>query len=251
MPSRDKSSARGGEAFLTTQWSLVVAAGEDSSPAAREALASLCGTYWQPLYGYVRRRGYSAHDAEDLTQGFFARLLERDDVATVRADKGKFRSYLLGAMNHYLSDARDRERARKRGGGNVLVLDWTKAEMAYARFVVDDGATPDQLFDRQWALALLEDVQRRLRGQYREAGKDAWFEALRFTLMGERGPIRYAELAEQLDTSEGAVKVAVHRLRRRYRGLLRETIAETVSAPEEVEDELRVLLRALADRSPL
>jgi len=234
--------------FLTTHWSVVAAAGREESTQAREAMATLCRTYWRPLYAYVRRRGYQAHDAEDLTQGFFARLLERDDVATVRRENGKFRSYLLAAMNHYLSDARDKAHARKRGGGKVLVLDFQAAESAYLHPTTDSTSTPDQLFDQQWALTLLQEVLRRLRREHKLEGKTAWFEALAFSLTGERGDRSYADIARDLHTTEGATKVAVHRLRRRYRNLLRELIAETVSTPDEVEEELRALLRALADR---
>lgn len=235
--------------FLTTHWSVVVAAGQEESARARDAMATLCRTYWQPLYAYVRRRGYTAHDAEDLTQGFFASILERDDVATVRRESGKFRSYLLAAMNHYLSDARDRAQAQKRGGGKVLVLDFQAAESAYLHPTVDSTATPDHLFDQQWALTLLQDVLRRLRREHEQAGKTEWFEALAFSLTGERGDRSYAELAQDLRTTEGAIKVGVHRLRRRYRRLLRDLIAETVSTPDDVEEELRELLRALAQRS--
>ena len=237
--------------FLTTQWSIVVAAGQGDSTEAREAMATLCRSYWHPLYAYVRRRGYSAHDAEDLTQGFFARLLERDDVATVRRENGKFRSFLLGAMNHYLSDEWDKARAKKRGGGKVMLLDFTAAESAYLHHAIDESATPDQLYDQRWAITVLEEVQRRLRREHECEGKAGWFDALRFTLMGERGHPSYAELSRRLGTTEGAVKVAAHRLRRRYRRLLRELIAETVSTPEEIEEELRHLLRALANRSAL
>ncbi len=248
MAAHDQS---GRSSFLTTQWSVVLAAGQGDSSRARDAMATLCRTYWQPLYAYVRRRGYSAHDAEDLTQGFFARLLARDDVASVRQERGKFRSYLLGAMNHHLSDEWDKSRAQKRGGGKVLVLDFNAAESAYLLQAEDDSATPDQLYDQQWAITLLEEVQRRLRKAYKAEDKAAWFEALRFALMGESDHRPYSELAAELGATEGAVKVAVHRLRQRYRRLLRELIAETVATPDEIEDELRHLLQALANRSAL
>lgn len=237
--------------FLTTHWSVVVAAGQEESSQARDAMAILCTTYWRPLYAYIRRRGYAAHDAEDLTQGFFARLLERDDVATVRRENGKFRSYLLAAMNHYLSDARDKAHAQKRGGGKVLVLDFQAAESAYLHPTTDSTSTPDHLFDQQWALTILQEVLRRLRVEHEREEKTPWFEALAFSLTGERGDRSYADIAGDLHTTEGAVKVAVHRLRKRYRNLLRELIAETVSTPDQVEDELRDLLRALANRPAL
>lgn len=233
-------------AFVTTHWSVVLTAGQGDAPRAHDALATLCQTYWHPLYSYVRRRGYSPHDAEDLTQAFFARLLERNDVAAVSPDRGRFRSYLLAAMNHFLSDQWDKTRARKRGRGQVIHLDSAVAEAAYAR---DQGsaATPETLYDRRWAITLLEEVHRRLRREYERDGKAALFAALRFSLMGERSAVPYADLGRRLDMSEGAVKVAVHRLRQRYRRLLRERIAETVSSPDEIEEELGHLLRALGN----
>lgn len=233
--------------FLTTHWSMVLAAGGADSAAARDALASLCQVYWRPLYAYARRRGYSQHDAEDLTQGLFARILDRGDVAGVHPDRGRFRSYLLAAMNHFMSDEWDKARARKRGGGKVILMDTTEAESLYLQQHVDAN-TPDKLFDQQWAMTVLDEVQGRLRRSYAREGKSELFDALRFSLMGDRSSAPYAELGRELGLSEGAVKAAVHRLRRRYRLCLRELIAETVAEPEEVEDELRHLLRALADR---
>ena len=231
--------------FVTTHWSVVLSAGRSDTTRAQDALAKLCRMYWRPLYAYVRRRGYAPHDAEDLTQTFFVRLLERKDVATVSPERGKFRSYLLAAMNHFLSDEWDKARAQKRGGGKVIYLDMAAAESHYAEPPAET-LTPEKLFDQRWALALLEEVHQRLRQEHEQEGKAAQFEALRFSLMGERSGVPYAELAAQLKLSEGAVKVAVHRLRQRYRTLLRELIAETVATPNEVEEELRYLLRALA-----
>lgn len=233
--------------FLTTHWSMVLAAGGAESCAAREALAALCQTYWRPLYAYARRRGYSPHDAEDLTQGLFVRLLERGDIAGVHPERGRFRSYLLASMNHFMSDEWDKARAQKRGGGKVILMDTTEAESAFLRDHVDTDS-PDRLFDRQWALTVLGEVQQRLRRAYAREGKAQVFDALRFSLAGERSDVPYAELAGPLDMTEGAVKAAVHRLRGRYRRTLREMIAETVATPEDVEDELRVLLRSLAEK---
>lgn len=235
----------GGAGFLTTHWSVVLAAAESDSPEGREALAKLCRSYWRPLYAYVRRRGYPPADSEDLTQGFFARLLERHDVGGVSPGRGRFRSYLLAAMNHFLSDAWDRARARKRGGDRVVHLDPGIAESCWA-ISADSGLTPEAAFDRQWAMVLLEDVHRRLKQEYVNAGKGGLFDALRFSLAGDRDPGPYANLARELNLSEGAVKVAVHRLRRRFRTLLRERVAETVSTAAEVDDEWRYLRQVLS-----
>lgn len=201
--------------------------------------------YWRPLYAYVRRRGHPPADAEDLTQAFFARLLERRDVATVRPERGRFRSYLLAAMNHFLSDEWDKARALKRGGLRVIPFD---ARLAESVDVLEgsDRLTPEVLFDRRWAMTVLEEVHRRLRREYERDGRGALFGALRFSLMAESAAGGYAGIGGTLGMSEGAVKVAVHRLRQRYRRLLRELIAETVASPDEVEDELRCLRRALA-----
>jgi RNA polymerase sigma factor (sigma-70 family) len=231
--------------FGTTHWSVVLTAGRTDSTCAQAALATLCQTYWPPLYAYVRRRGYSPHDAEDLTQEFFARFLQRNDVTMVGPERGKFRSYLLAAMNHFLSDEWDKTRAAKRGGGQVSHLDTSVAESAYAADYADT-LTPEKLFHQRWAITVLETVQERLRREHEREGKTALFETLRFSLMGERSAVPYAGLAARLGLSEGAIKVAVHRLRQRYRLVLRETIAATVSSPEEVEEELRQLLQAVA-----
>ena len=194
----------------------------------------------------MRRRGGAPHDAEDLTQEFFARILARNDVATVSPERGKFRAYLLAAINHFLADEWDKARAQKRGGGRVIHLDSAVAEALYAQGG-SDGLAPERLFDQRWAITVLEEVYRQLRREYERDGKAALFEALRFALMGERSAVPYAELAGQLKLSEGAVKVAVHRLRQRYRQVLRELVAGTVSSPDEVEEEMRYLLRAVAD----
>jgi RNA polymerase sigma-70 factor (ECF subfamily) len=231
--------------FVTTQWSVVLSAGGEDTTRARDSLARLCQTYWYPLYAYVRRRGYSPPDAQDLTQEFFARLLERNAVATATPEKGKFRSFLLASMNHFLTDEWDKARAQKRGGGQVISLDLQTAETRLEQHAAKD-LTPEQAYDQKWAIALLEQVYRKLEEEHRQQGKTDLFAALRNTLAGAGNAAPYAELARQLDTTEGAVKVAVHRLRHRYRELLRETIADTVAEPQEVEDELRYLLRTLS-----
>jgi len=231
--------------FVTTHWSVVLTAGRSDTTRARTALENLCQIYWPPLYAYVRRRGYSPEDAQDFTQAFFARLLERKAVAGVAPEKGRFRSFLLPSLNHFLSDEWDKARAIKRGGGKVISLDLQSAETQLGVIPVENF-TPEKAFEHRWAITLLEQVYQRLGAEYRAQGKGALFDTLRTTLAGDSDAAPYAELAKQLNLSEGAVKVAVHRLRQRYRMLLRETIADTVSTPDEVEDELRFLFRTLA-----
>ena len=231
--------------FVTTHWSVVLAAANSDTTRARAALENLCQTYWHPLYAYVRHRGYSPEDAQDLTQEFFARLLERNAVASVAPDKGRFRSFLLASMNHFLADEWDKARAQKRGGGKVFSFDLQNAETWLGEIPVETF-TPEKAFEHRWAITLLEQVYQRLGDEYRAQGKAALFDALRITLAGKSQAAPYAELAHTLKMNEGAIKVAVHRLRQRYRALLREMIADTVSSPDEVEDELRYLFRTLA-----
>jgi RNA polymerase sigma-70 factor (ECF subfamily) len=230
--------------FATTHWSLVLAARDRGEPAAHEALASLCALYWYPLYAYVRRRGHDAERAHDLTQEFFARLLEKDFLAGVDRGKGTFRSFLLAACNHFLSNQRDRVRARKRGGGRpILSLDATDAEGRYLAEPAD-ALTPQKLFERRWAMALLQQVMARLRDDFEARGKGPLFDRLRGFLVGEKGD-RYRQVAQELGLSEGAVKVAVHRLRQQYRDLLRQEIGRTVLSEEQVDEEVRELFAAL------
>ena len=236
--------APGARVFATTRWSIVLAAGA-VTPSAEEALAVLCRAYWYPLYAFVRRRGYGAEDAQDLTQGFFARLLEKDGLASVDRAKGRFRSFLLAAMQHFLANEWDRQQAQKRGGGIVLIsIDDAEAERRYHNEPAEQ-ITAEQLFDRRWALTLVDQVLARLGQEMADAGKAAQFDALKFCLTGERGAA-YAEIAGRLRTTEGALKVAIHRLRDRYRTLLRAEIAETVGSDADVDDELRQLFSALA-----
>jgi RNA polymerase sigma factor (sigma-70 family) len=223
--------------FATTRWSLVAAA---KGPAARQALAELCELYWYPVYAFVRRRGHSPHDAADLTQAFFARLIETAGIAGADPDKGRFRSYLLGAVRHFLANEHDRAVAKKRGGGRVIEsLNLSDAERRYAAEPAD-GRTPEQLFERRWALTLLDGVLAGLRAEYAASGQAVLFDRLKATLTGDAGP--YADLAAELGMTEGAVKVAAHRLRRRYRDRLRAAIAETA---DDVEAEIRDLFTAL------
>jgi RNA polymerase sigma factor (sigma-70 family) len=233
-------------AFVTTRWSLVLKAGEQQSEQADAALARLCQNYWYPLYAYVRRRGRPPEDAADLTQEFFARLLEKNWIAKADPAKGRFRSFLLASMNHFLSDAWDKARAMKRGGGVVVLpLEFDTAETRFSREPAGP-ATPDELFERRWALTLLETVLNRLRAEHERDGRVELFQELNPCLVGDRTAQPYAEIAKRLAVSEGTVKAAVHRLRQRYRDLLRAEIAETVSAPAEVDEELRHLFSVLS-----
>lgn len=252
-PGRGGSSAGEGDprerparrSFATTRWSVILRAGEGDGSAARDALARLCRTYWYPLYAHVRRRGHASHDAEDLTQAFFARVLERRAVARADPARGRFRSFMLASLDHFLADERERARAAKRGGGMPLVS--IDAEAAEARLHAEpaDTRSPDREFDRAWAVALLDAVVTRLRDEHEAAGRGALLGALSATLVGSRESQPYAQLATHLGMSEGSVKVAVHRLRKRYRALLEEEIAETVDSPEAAREEMEHLLAAL------
>ncbi len=230
--------------FATTHWSVVASAASVGSPQAGPALASLCEDYWFPLYAFVRRAGYSAEDAQDLTQEFFTRLLDLRFFAKVDREKGKFRSFLLAALKHFLADQRDRAHARRRGGTQtILSFDSLGAEARY-RLEPASELTPERLFEKQWALSLLEHVLARLRAELADQGKSALFDALKDTLTGV-GSVTYATIGARLGMSEGAVKVAVHRLRRRYRALLEEEIAQTVASRDEIRTEIRYLLSCL------
>jgi RNA polymerase sigma-70 factor (ECF subfamily) len=221
----------------------VVIAARGDTLGARAALAKLCEAYWYPLYAFVRRQGHSVHDAQDLTQKFFSRLLAKGWLSSVDREHGKFRSWLLASMKHFLANEWDRAKAIKRGGQATFVpFDADSAEMRY-RYEPADPSSPERLFDRRWALTLLDRVLDRLRDEMTEAGKLAQFDALKGTLAGEKTP--YAEIAVALNSTKGAVKVAVHRLRERYRELLRNEIAETVASSEELDEELRHLFAAL------
>ena len=214
----------------------------------RAALEKLCQTYWYPLYAYVRRRGSLAEDAQDLTQEFFARLLKGNWVERADRERGKFRSFLLTAMNRFLADEWDKARAQKRGGGVVPLP--IQLDTAETRYGLDpaDRTTPEQIFDRRWALAVLEEVLNRLRREYEAEGRAEHFTALNPCLVGDRDTQPYSELAQKLGVTEGTVKSAVHRLRQRYRHLLREEIASTVASPGEVDDELRHLFAVLGNK---
>ena len=244
-PSSTTSDIAPQPAFVTTHWSVVLSACGDDPARGRKALEKLCQTYWLPLYSYVRRRGYTQADAEDLTQGFFARLLRLDSLSQVHRAKGKFRSFMLSAMNHFLADEWDRAAAQKRGAQITLPLDVAEAETRYQSAQAASLA-PDRLFERQWALALLDATLQRLRQEYDAAGRAELFQELRFAIAAEKGEVRYAEPAARLGMTEQALRVAAHRLRRRYREILRQEIANTLADPSETEAELKYLRRVLS-----
>ena len=231
-------------AFVTTRWSVVLAA-QQESPHAEEALETLCGAYWKPLYAFVRRQGLSRDDARDLTQGFFALLLERRDLNAVRKEKGRFRSYLLTAFKNFLTDEWRRTMAIKRGQGQKPIpLDEMGAE---ERIELEaDQMTPELIYERRWASTVLERVFGRLKDEYRAAGNDRLFDALKQLLPDEPGAPAQADIAQQLEMTENAVRQAFYRFRKRYQALLREEIAHTVASPSEVEDELRYLISVVA-----
>lgn len=231
--------------FATTRWSAVLAAGKPGSERSVEALDQLCRTYWFPLYAWVRRQGCSPHDAEDLIQGFFARLIGKGDLADVDPDRGRFRSFLLASLKHYMANERDKLRAWKRGGRHSLVpLETDVAEARYGAEPVDT-LSADRIYDRRWALTVLDQVMVRLRAEFRDRDKEHLFDELKTCLTADRHELPYANLARQVGLSEGAIKVAIHRLRRRYRELLRDEIAQTVGDPATVEEELRDLMHVL------
>ena len=241
----------GRASFPTTRITLIHAARSGSGPQAQEALAALCRSYWYPIYAYVRRLGYSADEAEDVTQGFFARVLEKHYLKDFQRERGRFRSFLLGSLKHFVANQRDRAQAHKRGGTHpALALDdvlRSALHDAERRYSLEprDSLTPERIFERQWALALLTRVQDQMVEEAAAAGKHEQFERLKGLLVGEDSGIGYRELAAELDTTEGALKVAIHRLRQRFKERLREEIAHTVASPDEVGDELRYLLAAL------
>jgi len=232
--------------FPTTRWTLVVAAGDPGRKEARSALVSLSESYWYPLYAYLRRCGYPPDQAQDLTQEFFMRLLEGRYLDSADPEKGRFRSFILSSLKFFVADEEDRQRARKRGGGLLVPLEFSFGEGRYQREPAHDE-TPERIFERRWALAVLDRVVAALRDEFVHHGRPEHFERLKVFLLG-KSDASYAALAREMNTSEGALKVAVHRLRKRYRELFRQEIADTVADPAEVESELRFLLAALTRR---
>jgi RNA polymerase sigma factor (sigma-70 family) len=232
--------------FPTTRWTLVVAAGDPHRKETRSALASLCENYWYPLYAYLRRRGYPADQAQDLTQEFFIRVLEGRYLDRAEPEKGRFRSFLLTSLKFFVADEEDRKRAHKRGGGTVVQLEFSSGEDRYQREPAHDE-TPERIFERRWALSVLDRVVKRLGDEFMLHGRPEHFERLKVFLLGQ-SDAPYAALAREMNTSEGALKVAIHRLRKRYRELFRQEIADTIADPAEVESELRFLAAVLSKK---
>ena len=248
-PDGTRPAASGHKWFPTTHWSVVLAAGRNSASGASQegqaALEKLCTTYWYPLYAYVRRRGYAPHDAQDLTQAFFALLLERNYLETVEQDKGKFRSFLLAMLNHFLSHERERASAAKRGGGHTFIP--LEADTAENLFQLDRaGGTPDEAFDKNWARTVLERAFARVRGEFANSGKAGLFEQLQNFLVEGTEPKEYTVVAAGLGMTPNAMAVAVHRLRQRYRDAVRFEVADTVAETAEIEGEMRYLFAALS-----
>lgn len=246
MPGKSPTPAPAQRQFATTHWSVVLAARGPATPQSRQALAALCEGYWYPLYAYVRRRGFAADDAQDLTQAFFARLLEKDVLDWADPLRGRFRSFLLGSLKHFLANHRRQARALKRGGGAAkLSLDFSTGERRLQLEPMHE-LTAERIYERHWALTLLRRVLAAVREEYAASGKRVLFDELERYLDSGCRDLSYREVADRLGMSEGAVKVAAHRLRRRYRDRLRDEVAQTVGDSGDVEDELRALLRAVA-----
>jgi len=242
----EKLSSDATELFPRTRWSVVLAASQPHSPESAAALEAICRAYWHPLYAYARRSGQSPHDAQDLTQAFFALLLEKQWLESADRAKGRLRSFLVVAFKNFMSKEWRRASAQRRGGGQApMELDSSFAESHYAV----DAAThlgPDEVFDRQWALTLLDLTLKRLQGEFAAAGKPGDFDALKDCLMAAHGAIDYSAIARELDVNAGAARVAVHRLRKRFREIYREEISQTVAEGADLDDELRHLAAALA-----
>jgi len=232
--------------FATTHWSVVLAAGQGDSPQAIEALERLCRTYWYPLYAYVRRRGYQPQDAQDLTQGFFAALLTGKYLVQANRERGRFRTFLLTAFGNFLHNEHDRATALKRGGGREIVS-W-EAHTAEGRYAQEPagGLSPEQIYEKRWAATLLERVLARLRDESIDAARRELFDQLKPHLWGEDEATPYAQLATRFNLTVSAIKVTVHRLRRRYREVLREEIAQTVADAAEIDGEIQYLIRVMS-----
>lgn len=234
--------------FNTTHWSIVLLAGKEESGHSAEALEKLCRMYWPPLYSFIRRRGYGPEDAQDLTQKFFALLLERKDFGAADPRKGKFRTYLLSALTHFLSNERDWAKAAKRGGGEQIIsLDALQLEQGYSAEPAISGS-PDKAFDARWAATVLDKALQDLHKEMKGAGKTEFFEQVKIYLTNEPGPGDYPALAARFHMSNQALAVAVHRLRHRYRELVREEVSQTVSTAFEVDEEMRHLYQALTEQ---
>ena len=232
--------------FATTHWTVVLAAGKRATPQSDGALEQLCRTYWFPLYAYVRRRGHTKEDAEDLTQAFFARFLAKNYLAGLSAERGRFRAFLLASLKHFLINDWKKSQCQKRGGGEApLSLDWQTADTKF-QVAATNEPSPDKVFDREWALALLAKVIERLQKECEADGKAKLFEQLKIFLTAGKSETAQRETAKTLGMEEGAVRVAVHRLRKRYRNLLRDQIAQTLSDAADVDEEMRALFGAFS-----
>ncbi len=247
IPSTDRPEDREPRAFATSNWSMIAQAGASDSAGTRTALAQLCRVYWYPLYWFSRSRGLSQHDAEDLIQAFFEDLLERNAIAKADATRGRFRTFLLTSLRNFHSHQRERAGTIKRGGG-IELISLDAVSVAENRFQHEPAteSSPEKLFDQKWARSVLDATLARLRREYTAATKQLWFDELKVVLWGGRGEVSYAEIAVRLGSTEGAVKVAVHRLRTRFKESLRDEIAQTVLNPAEVDDEMRHLLAAVS-----
>jgi RNA polymerase sigma-70 factor (ECF subfamily) len=233
--------------FTTTHWSVILAAVQRDTSQSAAALEALCRAYWQPLYAYVRRRGYSPHDAQDLTQAFFARLLEKDYLQSVDRKKGKFRSFLLAALEHFLANEWRNAHTQKRGGQvNFIPLEDDGLTEARYLQLPASNCSPEQFFEQQWAIALLEQAVAKVQAEFRSAGKEQLFDELKIFLTGEKTGVSYADLAVRVKTTEAALKMSVSRMRQRYGEVLRAEIASTVDTPEAVDEELRALFTVLS-----
>jgi RNA polymerase sigma factor (sigma-70 family) len=240
------ASTAPGDIFATTHWTVVLAAGNRHSPQSDRALEELCRTYWFPLYAYVRRRGHTKEDAEDLTQAFFARFLEKNYLAGLNAERGRFRAFLLASLKHFLANEWDKSRRQKRGGGvTPLSLDWQTADTRF-QIAATTGPSPDKAFDREWAVALLAKVIERLHAECEAEGRGKQFAELKVFLTAGKGELSHADAAQKLGMDETAVRVAVHRLRKRYRQLLRDEIAQTLANAADVDEEMRALFGAFS-----
>ena len=246
MNDQTSDTRPGPSQFPTTRWSLVLAAGDPHREEARSALVSLCENYWYPLFAYLRRRGYPPDQAQDLTQEFFLRVLEGRYVDRADPQKGRFRSFLLTSIKFFVCDEEDRERAQKRGGGVLVPIEFSRGEERYQHEPAHEE-TPERIFERRWALCVLDRVVETLRTEFVQHGRPEHFERLKIFLLS-RSDAPYAALAGEMNITEGALKVAIHRLRKRYRDLFRREIAETVADPAEVESELRYLAAVLTRR---
>jgi len=246
MSKTNRISVRSGAAqFATTRWSVVLSAGRESSADSKRALASLCETYWYPLYAYVRRRVSDVGDAQDLTQAFFVQLLEKNYVGSATPERGRFRAFLLTALKHFLAKEWEKAKAQKRGGGRAPIsLDFESADSSL-RIEPASGLTAEQIYDQQWAIALLGQIMERLKSECDRAGKGKRFDELKGFLIGDHAGTTYAQAAARLNMTEAAAKKAASRMRRRYRELLREEIAQTVAGPDDVDEEIRNLFATL------